>query len=336
MPASIPAPTGTPAEKAVLTASNGTWGGTAPFGYAYQWKRCTQSSSADASGSTCTSISGATGKTYQAVTADIGKHLRVGIRANNLVLAALSGERLSASVGPIAAPPGFDPTPPNGFPKPLNKASAAWVGLCRSTPAATGRATASRWRRASPTGGTAALTNGTGCVLLPNTTSSYETTTDDVDHVVKATVIGTITDANNSNVTTSSPEKLADISGAVYEQTPSAVDAAEGRRSRLRRHRPPVDRWCVDGQRPDLHPPLAALQRRGPPVRRHEPGGDDPDLSGDKRPTSATPSEIEVSATVVDSFQSRVGTTSRPGRRRTGARPARPAVGVELSRVAVR
>jgi hypothetical protein len=225
LPASIPAPSGSAVQKAVLTANNGTWSGTAPFGYAYQWKRCTQSSGADASGATCSAISGATEKTYQVAALDVGKYLRVGVKAKDLVQATLSGERLSASVGPITAPPGFDPTPPSGFPKLLNSASAPWGttmtvdtgGNWKSNGVTMATSFAYRWYRCE--------LNQTGCVQLATTTPAYTTTTADVDHVVKATVIGTITDANNGNLTTSSVEKLAAVSGSVYEQTPSVVDA---------------------------------------------------------------------------------------------------------------
>lgn len=224
-PASIPAPTGSPVQKSILTAVDGTWLGTVPFGFAYQWKRCTQSSSADPSGASCSNIVGATEKTYQVAAADVGRHLRVGVRANNLVLALLSGERLSASVGPVTAPPGFDPTPPSGYPKLLGKASAPWGqtmsidtgGDWKSNGVTMSTSFVYRWYRCDP--------NLVSCELLPVTASSYETTTADVDHVVKATVVGTITDANNGGVTTSSAEKLADVSGAVYEQTPTVIDA---------------------------------------------------------------------------------------------------------------
>ena len=241
------------------------------------------------------------------MTADVGKHLRVGIRANNLVLAALSDERLSASVGPIAAPPGFDPTPPNGFPQLLNKASAPWGqtmsvdtgGNWKSNGITMATSFAYRWYRC--------LTNETGCVLLPNTTSSYQTTTDDVDHVVKATVIGTITDANNSNVTTSSAEKLADISGAIYEQTPSVVDA------------PQVVGPAFVGT--VLQSTAGAWTGNDPTFTRRWLRCNDEGLQcGVTSPAVTTPTypvtaadlgytfRIEVSATVVDSFQSRVGT----------------------------
>jgi hypothetical protein len=222
VPSSIPAPSGSPTKGAILTANTGTWAGTAPFGYAYQWKRCTQPSGADSSGATCTPIPGATDKTYQVVTADVGKYLRVGVRANNLVLPLLPAERLSPSVGPVTTPPGPEPTPPSSFPKLTNGVSAPWGttmtidtgGDWKSNGALKPTTFAYRWYRCE--------LNQSGCNLLPETGVSYTTTTADVDHVVRATVIGTINDAGQ---TTSSPERLAGISGAVYEQTPSVLDA---------------------------------------------------------------------------------------------------------------
>ena len=148
--------------------------------------------------------------------ADVGKHLRVGVRALNLVQPLLSAEKLSASVGPVAAPAGFEPTPPSSFPQLANGTSAPWGqtmsidtgGNWKSNGTTTATTFAYRWYRCE--------LNLSGCVPLPTTASSYTTTTDDVEHVVKATVIGTIAG-------TSSPERLANFSGAVYEQTPQAL-----------------------------------------------------------------------------------------------------------------
>ncbi|WP_155993187.1 sialidase family protein [Nocardioides sp. URHA0020] len=217
-PGSIPAPSGTAQENAVLTANNGTWSGTAPFGFAYQWKRCAQSSGADTSGASCVDITGATDKTYQVSSLDVAKYLRVGVRARDLVQAAFSSEMLSASVGPVVTPPGFEPTPPTGYPKLLDATSAPWGqtltidtgGSWKSNGFPTATGFAYRWYRCE--------LDQTGCALLPDTGTTYTTVTADVNHVVRATVVGTI-------ATTSSPERLAGISGAVYEQTPTAVAA---------------------------------------------------------------------------------------------------------------
>jgi hypothetical protein len=74
-----------------LTVQPGTWSGTQPITYAYQWQRCT---------STCTSIAGATGSSLALGQTTVGAHLRVLVTARN---AAGSVQRASAEVGPVAA-----------------------------------------------------------------------------------------------------------------------------------------------------------------------------------------------------------------------------------------
>jgi hypothetical protein len=81
---------GTAQEGKTLTASPGSWSGTAPIGYAYQWQRC------DSGGQGCSPISGATGSTYTAGSADVGGTLEVTVTASNSVGAA------SASSAPTA------------------------------------------------------------------------------------------------------------------------------------------------------------------------------------------------------------------------------------------
>ena len=78
-PKSTTSPTvsGTLAVGSALTASNGTWTGTAPITFTYQWKRC------DSFGLACVSIPGATGLTYTVVDADGGSTLLVAVTAQN-------------------------------------------------------------------------------------------------------------------------------------------------------------------------------------------------------------------------------------------------------------
>ena len=54
----VPAISGTAGAGHTLTAGDGTWSGTHPLDYTYQWQRC------DADGSNCTDIAGATDSTY--------------------------------------------------------------------------------------------------------------------------------------------------------------------------------------------------------------------------------------------------------------------------------
>ena len=74
---------------ATLTADEGTWSGTAPFTFSYQWRRC------NAAGAACVDIVGATSKTYVVVAADVDSRLRVAVTASNgssVYATAVSGD----------------------------------------------------------------------------------------------------------------------------------------------------------------------------------------------------------------------------------------------------
>ncbi|HUF02510.1 MAG TPA: hypothetical protein VMN35_08815 [Gaiellaceae bacterium] len=104
-PVSTGAPTisGTAAVGQRLTATTGTWQGTAPITYAYQWVRC-GSDGGLPDGSNCTAISGATGNSYVLTQQDVGFRLRVRVTATNA-----SGSNTAAS-NPTSAVQGRAPT----------------------------------------------------------------------------------------------------------------------------------------------------------------------------------------------------------------------------------
>src|ERR1700686_1135603 len=73
-----------------LKTVKGVWGGQAPLGYSYAWRRC------DASGSGCEAIAGASKASYKATHQDVGHTLRVVVSATNEIGSA------SATSGPSA------------------------------------------------------------------------------------------------------------------------------------------------------------------------------------------------------------------------------------------
>jgi len=116
---SPPVVSGTAQAGQTLTASQGSWTGTGPFGYAYQWRSC------DSAGAGCTNIGGATGTSYAVTSGDVGSTIRVAVTASNsagsstatstqtpiVMSAAAAGDPVIAAAGDIAcdpALPGFN------------------------------------------------------------------------------------------------------------------------------------------------------------------------------------------------------------------------------------
>ena len=60
-----------------LSVSDGTWSGSLPMGFTYQWQRC------EKNGRNCVNIAGATASTYTATQADNGLRVRAVVTASN-------------------------------------------------------------------------------------------------------------------------------------------------------------------------------------------------------------------------------------------------------------
>lgn len=108
----------------VMTAGTGTWKGTPPFDYTYQWKVCVKLE--------CTSIAGATQSSYRVTTPEIGKQLRVTVTAANSLGGAAN---TSASSKRIIGGPPVDIEAPSVSGAPLDgQTLSAGTGTWAGTP----------------------------------------------------------------------------------------------------------------------------------------------------------------------------------------------------------
>ena len=78
-----------------LTAEVGSWAGTEPMTFSYQWQRCTEE---------CTDIAGTTSSTYVLVGADVGKYMQVVVTATNVAGSASESSYTTEKIGNTSAP----------------------------------------------------------------------------------------------------------------------------------------------------------------------------------------------------------------------------------------
>jgi hypothetical protein len=74
----LPLIVGAPVSGTPSAASEGTWTGTEPITYSFQWLHC------NGKGEACTEISGATKNTYTPAAGEVGKALKVKVTAKNV------------------------------------------------------------------------------------------------------------------------------------------------------------------------------------------------------------------------------------------------------------
>jgi hypothetical protein len=96
----LPTISGSAVQGSVLTATTGTWTGTAPISYTYQWQNC------PSGGGACTPITGATTSSYTPTAADVTATLKVVVTASNTAgNAAATSAPTAAVTAPVTPPP---------------------------------------------------------------------------------------------------------------------------------------------------------------------------------------------------------------------------------------
>ncbi len=183
---SLPTITGKAAVGSTVTANPGTWTGSTPITYQYQWLICGND------GGACRNIPGATSQTYTFAPADLGNTARVTVIAGN---ADGSSSATSAPTAVIAAASG----PVNTAPPTISGNASVGSTLTASPGTWTGSGTISykfQWRVCSP--------DGSACRDIPGATGqTYKLTPDDLGNAER--VVVTATDANGSSSATSPP-----------------------------------------------------------------------------------------------------------------------------------
>ena len=206
---SPPSISGTPLVGQTLTASPGSWSGTAPISYAYRWRRC------DSAGVNCADIVGATSQTYVVASADAGSTVRVAVTASNGVGSSSATSDRTAVVqqaSPVApvntSPPTISGAALSG--QIVSAVPGSWSGTAPIS-------FAYQWRRCD--------SSGAGCVdIFAATGSTYTLGPADVG----ATVVVAVTASNSAGSATASSGPSAVVQAAPVPPANTAAPSLSG------------------------------------------------------------------------------------------------------------
>lgn len=197
---SQPSISGTAQKDQTLAAQSGSWSGTTPIAFTYQWRRCS------ASGGDCGDVKGATGQTYTLGSGDVGRSLRVQVTASNSAGSAQAVSGPTAIVVTAAPPvntaaPALSGTTQDGHTVSVSKGT--WksdLSLSYSY----------KWARCD--------TAGNNCATISGATgSSYRLGSSDIGHRMQAFVV-----AKNSSGSTqagSAPSDVVRAAGVAPQNT---------------------------------------------------------------------------------------------------------------------
>jgi hypothetical protein len=168
----LPAISGAVRDGQALSATNGTWSGTAPITFTRMWRRC------DAAGAACAPLAGAT--TYTLTSNDVGATIRVEVIAKNADGQGIATSDQTAVVDAAA--------PVNTALPTLTGAARSGQTLTSSTPGTwTGTVPmtyARQWSRCDA--------GGAACTPIDDTVGlTYVLTDDDIGHTIRVAVTAT-------------------------------------------------------------------------------------------------------------------------------------------------
>ena len=139
---------GEPREGRSLTATPGTWSGSTPMQFAYQWLRC-PTDGGQPDGGDCLRIGNADSRTYRVRDRDVGLRLRVRVTASNADGVDIAASNATPIVQGAAKPSNLTPPSISGSPV-LGETLAADPGLWSGTAPIT---FSYQWRSCNATGG---------------------------------------------------------------------------------------------------------------------------------------------------------------------------------------
>ena len=203
-----PTISGTTTQGQVLTASSGTWSGTTPITYSYEWQRC------DSSGGSCSKISGATAATYTLVSPDVSNTVRVAVTATN------GDGNSSATSVPTAVVQAATTKPVNTEPPTISGTVQAGQTLTATTGTWTGTDPITyqyQWQRCDTTGGSCGNEGG-------QTHATFVVQNPDIGSTVRVAVTATNTAGDRS--ATSVPTALVKAATVTPPPAPAPTGCA--------------------------------------------------------------------------------------------------------------
>jgi hypothetical protein len=212
---------GIAAKGQTLTTDSGSWTGSTPMTFAYQWKRCDDDDADD-----CGDVSGARGQAYALDSGDVGKRIRVSVTASNADGSAseLSDATAVVTETPVnRVEPRISGTPTEG--QQLTATNGTWVGVEPMT-------FTYQWVRCGADGGDPL---GSKCAAISGATkSTYTPVAADVGSRLRVRVTaknsaGGTTDASNATAVVAAGKAPANtrrpgIAGSMVEGATVTLD----------------------------------------------------------------------------------------------------------------